>query len=64
MSKTIVKILDNGPYIVTGEVEIVDQNDQVIIAPENIALCRCGKSTNMPFCTGDHKGNFESVVSK
>lgn len=64
MSKTIVKTLDNWPYLVTGEVEIVVQNDKVIVAPEHLALCRCGLSTNMPFCTGDHRGKFESVVSK
>jgi len=58
----------NGPYIVTGSVPLSEQTivcDQTGAAiawqngreyplKETYALCRCGKSTNMPFCDGAH----------
>lgn len=61
-----IKILKNGPYIVTGNVPLYE----LIIEPrgrgyvyregrefprqEQYALCRCGKSAKMPFCDGAH----------
>lgn len=64
MSKVIIKIKDNGFIKINGEVELVDQKGNIIETPEKYGLCRCGLSTNMPFCTGDHRRKFESVVSK
>jgi CDGSH-type Zn-finger protein len=52
---TKITAADNGPFLVFGEVVITDgagQPYQVNGSP--IALCRCGASTNMPFCTGTH----------
>ncbi|ODA39480.1 CDGSH iron-sulfur domain-containing protein [Desulfosporosinus sp. BG] len=61
-----IKIIKNGPYMVTGNVPLSEK----IIAPkgkgyeykegrsfpqsEKYALCRCGKSKNSPFCDGSH----------
>ncbi|MEA4816344.1 MAG: CDGSH iron-sulfur domain-containing protein [Lachnospiraceae bacterium] len=66
-----IKIIKNGPYIVSGNIPIAEK----IIVPqgreyefkegdklpqsENYALCRCGKSKMPPFCDGTHaKINF------
>lgn len=65
-----IKILAGGPYIVTGNVPLFE----LIIEPkgrgyvyrqgrefprqEQYALCRCGKSKNMPFCDGAHARHF------
>ena len=52
MSVTI-KILDNGPYVVQGEFNLVDaQGNDVPV--KKAALCRCGASVNKPFCDGTH----------
>ena len=45
----------NGPIEVTGPVELVDAAGRPIVPPaEQIYLCRCGRSTNKPFCDGSH----------
>jgi CDGSH-type Zn-finger protein len=63
-----VTISRDGPYIVTGDVPLVDQiigtdangNAQIWQegdrhpTPMGYALCRCGHSGNKPFCDGTH----------
>ncbi|VIO80979.1 hypothetical protein CI41S_76270 [Bradyrhizobium ivorense] len=54
-----IEISRDGPYRVTGHVELVDE-DGVPIAQnagasrEHVSLCRCGSSLNKPFCSGMH----------
>jgi CDGSH-type Zn-finger protein len=57
MSDTSVTItpLENGPYLVKGPVTIVDADGNDYKSERaTIALCRCGASTNKPFCDGTH----------
>ena len=65
-----IKISKNGPYTVYGGVPLKEESIKVdaMGKPEKwetvrklypcdiYALCRCGKSTDKPFCTGDHVG--------
>ncbi len=66
MSEYKIKIIKNGPYIVSGNVPI---EEKIIISQGNnyrysngrdlpqaavYSLCRCGHSANMPFCDGTH----------
>ena len=53
---TVIHVRQNGPYRVDGEdVTVVDWNgNSYPIAKRPIALCRCGGSTNKPFCDGTH----------
>ena len=47
--------LENGPYLVKGPVIVRDADGaEYRIERETIALCRCGGSTNKPFCDGTH----------
>ena len=47
--------LENGPYLVKGPVTVVDvDGSQYQTERSTIALCRCGGSTNKPFCDGTH----------
>lgn len=65
--KCKVKILKNGPYIVSGSVPL---SEKIIVSngknnefkagrefplSEEYALCRCGHSKNPPFCDGSHE---------
>lgn len=53
--KVRIMALDNGPYLVTGEVEVVDAEGHAFtLSGKNIALCRCGASATKPFCDGTH----------
>jgi CDGSH-type Zn-finger protein len=62
-----VKIVptENGPYKVTGPVELLDPEGNAIEPPgRTIFLCRCGGSTNKPFCDGTHsKIGFDGAMS-
>jgi uncharacterized Fe-S cluster protein YjdI/CDGSH-type Zn-finger protein len=49
-----VKVLPNGPYLVKGEIEIVDGAGTVARRVGKVALCRCGRSKSKPFCDGSH----------
>jgi CDGSH-type Zn-finger protein len=46
----------NGPLLVRGPFELVDQDGNTIeVRRKVVALCRCGKSRMKPFCDGTHK---------
>jgi CDGSH-type Zn-finger protein len=55
----------NGPYLVTGTVIIEAPDGRVINHPSPVALCRCGHSSNKPFCDGTHATiNFDGTLAK
>ena len=62
MSKVQIKVNDNGSFRITGDVELVDGAGNAFETKPAFSLCRCGMSSNMPFCDASHKGKFESVV--
>ena len=64
MSDTTITVKDSGPFLVQGDVSIMDaEGNEFKAEGKAIALCRCGASTNQPFCNGTHrKIEFESVV--
>jgi CDGSH-type Zn-finger protein len=49
-----IETIKNGPYIVTGEVELIDVDGNKYPVEKRMALCRCGASTEKPFCDGTH----------
>lgn len=70
MEQKKITILLNGPYMVSGQVPLVEEDlvsDHVggasvayektkdFPAEESYALCRCGHSKNKPFCDGTHE---------
>jgi CDGSH-type Zn-finger protein len=63
MSEVKVTAMDNGPLAVSGGIELVDGAGNRIETKETTYLCRCGQSSNKPFCNGAHKAaNFQSEV--
>ena len=54
MADLTINIIKNGPLIVNGSVELKDSDGNVYPAQKRLALCRCGASTEKPFCDGTH----------
>ena len=50
----MVTVTKDGPYAVTGGIELVDQPLGEGASTEHYTLCRCGGSKNKPFCDGTH----------
>lgn len=44
----------NGPYCISGHIELHTEEDQRIASNDHYALCRCGASKNKPYCDGSH----------
>ena len=53
--KAKVTISANGPYLVKGNFTVEDAQGNTVETKEMAALCRCGASSNKPFCDGTHK---------
>lgn len=64
MADVKAKVLDNGPYLIKGEVEIVDSKGNLIEVKKECHLCRCGLSKKMPFCDGSHVNKFNQKVDR
>lgn len=62
MANVKIQVLDDAPYIVKGEVELIDGEGKTIETASELHLCRCGLSKNMPYCDGSHKGKLNSKV--
>jgi CDGSH-type Zn-finger protein len=64
MSDPTIKVLPKGPYLVEGKITLLDGTGKKVDAGEKIALCRCGASTNKPFCDGTHsKIGFDAAAA-
>ena len=50
----MVEVTDDGPYAVTGGVELATGRWGEGASREHFTLCRCGMSKNKPFCDGSH----------
>ncbi|MCK0124047.1 CDGSH iron-sulfur domain-containing protein [Gelidibacter salicanalis] len=61
MSKTILKVNNNGSLRIEGDFEIVDKDGNAydLGGRDVVSLCRCGLSSNKPFCDGSHRNHFE-----
>lgn len=51
---TRIKVVHNGPLMVEGSSEIYDARGSLIKKYHQFAFCRCGLSSNKPFCDGEH----------
>jgi CDGSH-type Zn-finger protein len=50
-----VGVEPDGPYRVMGSVRIVSDDGTQWEVRNRVTLCRCGASSNKPFCDGTHK---------
>jgi CDGSH-type Zn-finger protein len=49
-----IKVTLDGPLEVTGHIELDDDQGTQPECHEHYTLCRCGHSSNKPFCDGEH----------
>ncbi|MET0861461.1 MAG: CDGSH iron-sulfur domain-containing protein [Microbacterium sp.] len=55
-STPTVTAYPDGPLIVRGDVDLVDENGESLRQSRHtVALCRCGASAIKPWCDGTHK---------
>ena len=50
----VIKVSEDGPYVLEGAVEILDAAGENVSKDGKAFLCRCGHSRNKPFCDGSH----------
>lgn len=54
-SPTKVQARPNGPLFVRGDIQMIDAEGNVTRQATRIALCRCGQSSNKPYCDLSHR---------
>nr|WP_294861995.1 (4Fe-4S)-binding protein [uncultured Fluviicola sp.] len=59
VSTNIVEALPNGPLLVYGNITVKHAGSEEVKESKVTAFCRCGASSNKPYCDGTHvKINF------
>lgn len=53
--ESLVEIIEFGPLRIKGNFIIKDMKRGKEESPEEIFLCRCGRSSNKPYCDESHK---------
>jgi len=50
-----IRAVRDGPFILSGTVEIRGGNGELLRKDSRVALCRCGQSRHRPFCDNTHR---------
>lgn len=53
-----VRVSPSGPLYLHGDLEVFDESGARRLTDTRVALCRCGRSENRPFCDGAHETGF------
>jgi CDGSH-type Zn-finger protein len=52
----VITVYPDGPFLVRGDYHVVDPDGgQIVTARKTVALCRCGRSSQKPWCDSSHK---------
>ncbi len=51
----LVTVYADGPYVISGPVELRDGDGRRVKQVNKVALCRCGQSASKPYCDGSHQ---------
>lgn len=51
---TAIAVTKDGPYWVTGGITVTMSDGRQVETRNRVELCRCGQSSNKPFCDGTH----------
>jgi CDGSH iron-sulfur domain-containing protein 3 len=52
--ENIIEVIDDGPLRITGSITLHDQKRGINTTVNEIYLCRCGRSSNSPYCDESH----------
>jgi CDGSH-type Zn-finger protein len=64
MADVTITQSEDGPYVVSGPVNLLAPDGREIEHPEAMKLCRCGQSANKPFCDGtDAAIDFDGTLA-
>jgi CDGSH-type Zn-finger protein len=64
MADIKVTIVENGPCLIDGTATYIDADgNEQKTDRERVALCRCGLSSNKPFCDGTHRAEGFSAAA-
>jgi uncharacterized Fe-S cluster protein YjdI len=50
-----IQIMKDGPIVVTGKIKLTNEEGKEYKTYSITSFCRCGASSNMPFCDGTHR---------
>lgn len=53
-AETKIQIMENGPIMISGNFCVIGSDGTEKVKNEKTFLCRCGASSNKPFCDGTH----------
>jgi CDGSH-type Zn-finger protein len=53
--RVTMRVKPNGSVRVTGTVDFVDADGNVLETKTDFSLCRCGHSKEKPYCDGSHR---------
>jgi hypothetical protein len=54
-ASAIVEVIDGGPLRITGKIDLWDLKRDNTESISDVYLCRCGRSSNKPYCDDSHK---------
>jgi len=54
-SKIKINAMQNGPLLVDGIIEVTKPDGNIENKEQTTAFCRCGASSNKPYCDGEHR---------
>lgn len=54
-TRNVITPTANGPLHVRGDVRLVSDDGETVLVDTRVALCRCGRSQNKPFCDNAHR---------
>ena len=50
-----IRLSEDGPLMVEGALELLDENERPVHYAGRCSLCRCGGTSNPPFCDATHR---------
>ncbi|MCU0434473.1 MAG: (4Fe-4S)-binding protein [Bacteroidia bacterium] len=53
----VAEMAPNGPLLVKGEIIVKDAQGNEVRKSNVTAFCRCGASSNKPYCDGSHRNS-------